>query len=356
MEDINKLIEQYYELSNYGSVDKVYKLLQIDEISIPKKSIKEYLNKKEETQLLNEDKQSKLKYTPIVAMDPNDIWCIDIFVLAKYKKTNKNYAYIFAVIDVFTRKTYCIAMKTKDIDDVTNALNTIMKKNDVTPKVIVSDSDSSFTGFEFQKLLKQHEIIHNTVIINDHHSLGIIDRFARTLKTIFSKLFIKNKNTDWISHLDSVINRYNNNPHSSIADIKPNEADQGEYKNIILEINQLKSKVEGVKNIFAIGDKVRIRDKTIFTKGTEPRFGDTVYIVESVRGDTVKLNNKKSYRSSSLQKINKNYVIPEQPVKNIIKKATKKHQQELLLKRESVDEKDIITEKRERKKTKRYDD
>ena len=350
MEDINKLIEQYYELSNYGSVDKVYKLLQIDEISIPKKSIKEYLNKKEETQLLNEDKQSKLKYTPIVAMDPNDIWCIDIFVLAKYKKTNKNYSYIFAVIDVFTRKTYCIAMKTKDIDDVTNALNTIMKKNSVTPKVIVSDSDSSFTGFEFQKLLKQHEIIHNTVIINDHHSLGIIDRFARTLKTIFSKLFIKNKNTDWISHLDSVINRYNNNPHSSIADMKPNEAHIGEYYNIIKDINIAKSKIEGYKNDFKEGDKVRIRIEGIFKKGTEPRFSDEIYIVKSVRGSTVTLNNDKAYRVTSLLKINKDFVIPEKIKRNVIKQATKDKKQEQLHKRIDVQESNILEGKRERKK------
>ena len=356
MEDINHLIEQYYELSNYGSVDKIYKLLQIDDIKIPKKTIKEHLDSKEETQLLKEDKQSKSKYKPIVEMQPNGTWCIDIFVLAKYKKTNSNYSYILAVIDVFTRKAYCVAMKSKDIDDVTDALKLIMKQNEIVPTSIVSDSDSSFTGAEFQKLMMKHDIVHNTVVINDHHALGIIDRFARTLKTVFSKLFIKNKDTNWISHLDSVINKYNNSPHSSIADIKPNDADKGEYFNIVLEINQLKSKIEGTKNLFSVGDKCRVRIDGVFKKGTEPRFSDDVYIVKAVQGGTVTLNNDKTYRSTSLLKIDKNFVAPVKAPKNVIRRATQERQQELLHKRIDVQEQNILQGKRDKRRNKKYDD
>ena len=62
MEDINNLIEQYYELSNYGSAEKIHKLLKLDDITIKLKTIKEFLNKKEEVQLMHEDKQTKNKY------------------------------------------------------------------------------------------------------------------------------------------------------------------------------------------------------------------------------------------------------------------------------------------------------
>eukprot|EP01036_Dinobryon_divergens_P039397 gene39397-51931_t len=41
-----------------------------------------------------------------------------------------------------------------------------------------------------------------------------------------------------------------------MADIAPNEADEGEYKNIIREINQAKAKIkEGQVNKFNAGDK-----------------------------------------------------------------------------------------------------
>ena len=355
MEDINNLIEQYYELSNYGSAEKICKFLKIDGITMKLKTIKEYLNKKEEVQLVKEDKQTKNKFQPIIALEPNDIWCMDIFVLIKYHKSNDGYAYILAVVDVFTRKAYCVPMRAKGIEDVCTAFQEILKISGAVPKVILSDSDSSFTGHEFQKILLKHDIIHNTVIINDHHTLGIIDRFARTLKTILSKLFIKNKNTNWIKYLDSVIERYNNTPHSGIVDIKPNDAHIEEYKNIILEINQLKSKVEKPKNPFNIDDKVRIREKGIFKKGTESRFSDDVFIVVSISGSTVKLNNGKNYRSSSLQKIDKNYIIPEKGVKNVIRRATKERTVELLHKRIDVQAENIIQEPRVRKK-KTYDD
>ena len=356
MDDINQLIEQYYELSNYGSAEKIHKLLKIDDITIKLKTIKEYLNKKTEVQLLKEDKQTKTKFKPIIAMGPNDIWCLDIFVLIKYHKTNDGDAYILAVVDVFTRKAYCVAMKAKGIEDVCLAFQEIIKISGAIPKVILSDSDSSFTGGEFQKILLKHNIIHNKVVINDHHTLGIIDRFARTLKTIFSKLFIKNKNTNWTKHLNSVVDRYNNTPHSAIADIKPNDADKGEYQNIVLEINHLKSKVEKPKNPFTEGDKVRIKIDGIFRKGTEPRFGDNVFTVVSSRGSTVELNNGKSYRLTMLQKINKDYVAPAQPVKNVIRRATKERNNELLHRRIDVQQQNIIQEKRVRTKNKKYDD
>ena len=49
---MDEIIEQYYELSNYGSIDKILKLLKIDDIKIPRKLIKEYLDNKEEVQIL----------------------------------------------------------------------------------------------------------------------------------------------------------------------------------------------------------------------------------------------------------------------------------------------------------------
>ena len=130
---MDEIIEQYYELSNYGSIDKILKLLKLDDIKIPRKLIKEYLDNKEEVQILKEDKQTKTHHKPIIAMEPNEILCIDIFVLDKYKKVNRGYTYILAIIDVFTRKAYCVAMKSKNIIDVTTGLKLLMKENDLKP-------------------------------------------------------------------------------------------------------------------------------------------------------------------------------------------------------------------------------
>ena len=60
----------------------------------------------------------------------------------------------------------------------------------------MSDSDSSFLGGsnqgderDFNKVMDDNDSILDPVKNQDHHALAIIDRFARTLKTILTKLF-----------------------------------------------------------------------------------------------------------------------------------------------------------------------
>ena len=146
-------------------------------------------------------------------MIPNQIWQLDIFILQKYSKHNKGFKNIICAIDVFTRKVYAVPIKTKNIDDCTTGLNEIITQAGVSPVTIMSDNDSSFKGNVFQKLLSKYNIIHYMNIVGDHHALGIIDRITRTLKSIITKLFLRNKNNNWVDYLDKIINIYNNSLH-----------------------------------------------------------------------------------------------------------------------------------------------
>ena len=78
--------------------------------------------------------------------------------------------------------------------------------------------------------MNDYDIIHDTVPINDHESLGIIDRFARTLKQRLTNLFIGNNSTNWIDHLEDVVKDYNNTKNKGILDIKLNKANLPENK------------------------------------------------------------------------------------------------------------------------------
>ena len=83
--------------------------------------------------------------------------------------------------------------------------------------------------------MDENKIALDPVPVHDHHSLGIIDRFARTLKTILHKRFVKFETTNWVDVLPKVVNQYNNSPHSGIDNIKPNEADKPENIYRIIE-------------------------------------------------------------------------------------------------------------------------
>jgi len=159
-------------------------------------------------------------------------------------------------------------MKNKSNDSVLNAIENIITSSkgrsplkpgleglhpSNKPTVIISDSDSTFLSKQFQKLLEQNNIIHNTVPIGDHHSLGVIDRFALTLKRILSKQREITKSPNWFNSLEKVISVYNNTEHSALNNLTPNEASQKKYKDAIVKLNIDKFKVNKIKS-----DKAKI--------------------------------------------------------------------------------------------------
>lgn len=348
---MDQIIKKYYEKYLYPSLGELYKYMKEDKITVTKAQIKTYLDKLEENQITKETKNKKAIYGHIVALAENQIWQLDIFDLKKYQTKNKNYAYILCSIDVFSRKAYCIAMKTKNITDVTSSLTEIFKLG--IPQKITSDSDSSFLGAKLQKLLKDNDVIHDTVPIGDHASLGLIDRFARTLKSILTKIILKHSG-DWHNYLERVVNQYNNKPHASLADVAPNDVSTGDNYALIVHLNHIKSlKNDNVVDL-SIGDKVRILDKTFFSKGTEPQYSKTIYIVDAVNGKRITLNNHQIKKRNMLLKI-PNDTKESDTNKTLIKELTQERKNERQYIRENTKVENIIRSPRIRKKPVKLD-
>ena len=55
----------------------------------------------------------------------------------------------------------------------------------------MSDHDSTFTSPQFKEILNKYDMIQNLDIKDDHHALGLIDSFARTLKKTFTRIFLQ---------------------------------------------------------------------------------------------------------------------------------------------------------------------
>ncbi len=76
-----------------------------------------------------------------------------------------------------------------------------------------------------------------------------------------------------------------NPPHSSLNDITPNDAISDPKKRThAMHLNLLKGEQNGFTNDKKSGDKVRIDDTALFKKGTDNRWSDEIYIVESATG------------------------------------------------------------------------
>ena len=262
--------------------------------------------------------------------------------MQKYHKKNKGFKYILASIDIFTRKLYCEPIKSKENDDVINALEKMFKQLGSYPFVITSDSDSTFLSNECQTYFEKHDINHTTVPVGDHASLGLIDRVARTLKTILHKRFIIHNTTTWIDVLPTIVEQYNNTPHSAIDDITPNKATTDENISKIVDINNEKrDDVTTYVNEFEIGDKVRMKING-FNKKTEGQFSDEIYTVKKIFGKTIILDNDAIKKYDMLLKVAPDTI----KIINPIKTAKKEYKSELELKKDDVNEDNIIREKR----------
>jgi hypothetical protein len=193
--------------------------------------------------------------------------------------------------------------------------------------------------------LDDNNCIHDTVPIGDHKALRIIDRWARTLKTILTKVFLENGNTRWSDELDTIVNKYDNTPHDTLEDHTPNEALKDEAVRIdVMHANMDKNKknaqLQAKGSDISIGDHVRVSIANFFKKGTEPRWSDDIYTVEGVKGMTITLSDDKAYKRDMLLKIPRDTIKitdSSQTVKpNVIKVPTKQHKQHLTLKAEDI--------------------
>jgi hypothetical protein len=99
-----------------------------------------------------------------------------------------------------------------------------------------------------------------------------------------------------------------------------------------------------VKSAFSEGDRVRIRIKDIFKKGSEPRYGNKIYIVESVNGKRITLDNDKTFLESDLIK-----TLIENTDGNIIDKTNRENSFNRNLQKGGLSMDNVLFEKRKQK-------
>jgi hypothetical protein len=349
-EEIDNLIEEGYEETNFGGIEPIFKYLQKNhkEAEITRSDIKKYLDKQQQEQLLKQQRPPKA-LGHIVASYPGEVIQIDIYDLSRYEPYNKpnkkkdGYKYIFAAVDVFTRYAVAVPMVSKNIDDTTDALNFVIH-NFMKPVIIMSDNDSSFTGHQFQELLDKQDIILNTNVKGDHFALGIIDNFAKRLKLIFAKKFLKYKTKNWVQYLTEVIDSYNDSPHSALDGLSPLEALEKKNFTKIFEINSVKGLKNKTVSDLEVGDKVRVRIAGMFTKSSEPQYSDKVYTVETVKGSTIYLSDGEVKKRYDLLKVPNDTITND---KNVIIQAKEKSKAKKANIKAGVSKKNIIREPRQ---------
>ena len=86
--------------------------------------------------------------------------------MQKNAALNNNYKYVFNFIDMFSKYTVSIPLKSKKKVEMRDALDTAVKKMESLSKfkiqLLASDNDGEFTSGIFNKYCDDHGIVHIT--------------------------------------------------------------------------------------------------------------------------------------------------------------------------------------------------
>ena len=334
----------YSPSSQLTSIKSLYDAVRNKQITY--NEVRMFIQKQESNQLFKRQKKIK-NYFPIYSKFKYEILQFDIADMSNLATSNKNYKYLLVAIDVFSRMGFIVPMKNKSGLTVAESAKQILDKTE--PTIINCDNGSEFIDHHFKELLNSRGIDINYVSVSDHHRLGIVDRFVRTIREKINKYMEMHNTTNYIDVLPDIVKNYNMAYHSGIkkAPIDVKDEDQ-DVLNIFLKRYQLAKEEE---TIFNVGDKIRyIINFKQFEKHTLPRFSKTVHTIKSqVSPHSYELDNgniKKYYEMqlvNNVEKLNTQQVTPSRKQMNTERRVKRKFKQS------GLDTSDILTSRRQMK-------
>lgn len=210
-----------------------------------------------------------------------DLYQADLVDVSQFAKENNQNKFILTMINTFSKVGYAEPLKTKSANDVTEAMQRILKKTGHFFN-LHTDLGKEFYNAKFKALMKKHHInLYSTFSIM---KAMIVERFNRTLKGKMWKEFSLRGNYKWTDILQKLISSYNDTFHRTIQ-MKPNEVDKTNEMDIFNSVFRKASrKIPSRKPKFSVGDKVRIsKYKSVFEKGYTPNFSGEIFEITKVQ-------------------------------------------------------------------------
>ena len=145
--------------------------------------------------------KKKFERIKIVTHYKDECWSIDLIDRTSLSKYNKNFKFIFTIIDNHTKFAWAIPLKDKKGSTITDAFKNTIQKSKRKPDKIWSDRGKEFYNKTFLDYLKQNQIeIYSTY--SDLKAV-FIERFNRTLMDLIKEpMYIEGK-ANWINHLQN---------------------------------------------------------------------------------------------------------------------------------------------------------
>jgi transposase InsO family protein len=361
-EKLSSLLKKIYYDPETGlqGADELYRrakeneaLLHLDP-TIKKKDVQAWLKRQETNQVHALPARIK-HYWPIKSNEKNHIWQCDLLDVSATAHTN-GANFLLCVEDIWTRYAWVVPLKNKEGKTSAAAFQQVLDESGRTPKVLMSDNGSEFKNRWFRALLKENGIQTSYAEPGDHHRMGIIERFNKTIRGKLVTYMTAYKTKKYIDVLPKLVANYNTSKHSAIGITPKFAAEHPDDPRITRRLALREFLANQEQIVFEVGDKVRsLKNKVMFEKGAMPKFSQTVHeILGRIGNKRYELDNGKTYLYYQLKPAGgvDSFEPPEPSEPNEASEAplhSEPKKQRLALKKEGIEIKNLREGLRERK-------
>uniref|UniRef100_A0A1I7YXE1 Integrase catalytic domain-containing protein n=1 Tax=Steinernema glaseri TaxID=37863 RepID=A0A1I7YXE1_9BILA len=202
---------------------------------------------------------------------------VDLVDMQKLKEYNDGYSMIFTAVDVFSRKTFAVPLKSKRPLEVKTAFETITQSDGGwSLQNVITDQGTEFYNKTVSTYFKENHVNHYSVFNNLKSAQ--VERFNRTLKERLYRYMTAKATNRWLDVLGDIVYNINDAPNRTTG-IVPNDVNFQNAHQLL--DGQYKDNGKQVKFKFNVGDAVRIsKQKTLFEKGYIPNFTYEIFHIK----------------------------------------------------------------------------
>ena len=143
----------------------------------------------------------------------DECWSPDLIDRSNLSKHNKNYKFIFTIIDNHTKYAWAIPPKDKSGKTTTTAFKKLIETSRRKPQKVWIDRGKEFYNTAFLHYLNEQ----NIQIYSNHSDLKsvFVERFNKSLLDLIKQpMYIEGKG-NWLNHLDAALQKDNNRVHGT---------------------------------------------------------------------------------------------------------------------------------------------
>ena len=221
----------YYDVKHataLGSLNALYTAARLLHPAITIAFVRNWYNRQRAPTLWRQAPKRFAK-NPVVQTRP--MWQVqsDLMDLNYFKGRNGGHRYVLVVIDVFTKRAFCRALKGKSAAAAAPAIREILDPL-TTVKVFQSDLGREFFNGRVASYFRQRKI--EVWVSEDRETKAqCAERFIRTLRSKIMRYMTAHGTQKWVDVLPQLVANYNNSWHRSIG-MAPNKAGPDTYHEI----------------------------------------------------------------------------------------------------------------------------